>query len=94
MQWTFACMWQIQLLDFGTFWSFLVFLNIFSLRLVELVEAGPADRADCIHTFSLHSFPDPIINVSKNDLFVLLLLYICIVFNCTVCIYIHAYHMF
>ena len=79
------------------FWNFLEFfgfLNIFSLRLVELVEAGPADRADCIHTFSLHSFPDPIINVSKNDLFVLLLLYICIVFYCTVCIYIHAYHMF
>ena len=80
-------MWQIQLLDFETFWSFFFFLNIFSLRLVELMEAEPAERADCIHTFSLHSFPDSIINVSKNYLFVLLFLYICIVFYSTLYIF-------
>ena len=76
-------MWQIQLLDFGTFWIFF-FFNIFSLRFVELMEAEPTDRADYIHTFSLPSFPDSIINVSKNYLFVLLLLYVCIVFYSTV----------
>ena len=51
------------------------------------MEPEPAERADCIHTFSLHSFPDSIINVSKNYIFVLLFLYIGIVFYSTVYIF-------
>lgn len=59
--------WYVANSTFG-FWNFLdfFFLNIFSLRLVELMEAELTDRADYIHTFSLPSFPDSIINVTKT----------------------------